>query len=311
MRMALTAPVSILTGGPGTGKTHTLRAVLTLARAKGLRCLLAAPTGRAAKRMEEATGLPGRHAAPAARAAPRRQGRARPPASRWRPTWSSSTRSSMLDALLANQLVQGGRAGHPPAAGRRPGPAAQRRRRRRAGRPAPRGAVPGHPPDAHLPPGRRLGDRRQRPADQRRRDCRASAARCRTASSCPAETRPTRRERSSTSSPSGCRRATASGPARSRCSPRCTAARPASARSTRLLQERLNPAREGRPGGARRRPGLPPGRPRAAAEERLRPGGLQRRPGHGARDRPGGAGAARSPSTTGGRCATRSPACTR
>jgi exodeoxyribonuclease V alpha subunit len=58
VRMALTAPVAILTGGPGTGKTHTLRAVLTLARAKGLRCLLAAPTGRAAKRMEEATGWP-------------------------------------------------------------------------------------------------------------------------------------------------------------------------------------------------------------------------------------------------------------
>src|SRR5207253_4678019 len=58
VRMALTTPVSILTGGPGTGKTHTLKAVLMLAQAKQLRCLLAAPTGRAAKRMEEATGLP-------------------------------------------------------------------------------------------------------------------------------------------------------------------------------------------------------------------------------------------------------------
>ncbi len=57
VRMALTAPVSILTGGPGTGKTHTLRALLLLARAKRLRPLLAAPTGRAAKRMQEATGL--------------------------------------------------------------------------------------------------------------------------------------------------------------------------------------------------------------------------------------------------------------
>ena len=37
---------------------HSLRAVLTLARAKGLRCVLAAPTGRAAQRMTEATGLP-------------------------------------------------------------------------------------------------------------------------------------------------------------------------------------------------------------------------------------------------------------
>jgi exodeoxyribonuclease V alpha subunit len=58
VRMALTCPVSILTGGPGTGKTHTLRALLALARVKGLRCALAAPTGRAAKRMAEATGHP-------------------------------------------------------------------------------------------------------------------------------------------------------------------------------------------------------------------------------------------------------------
>ena len=57
VRVALTNPVSILTGGPGTGKTHTLRAILTVAHAKRLRCLLAAPTGRAAKRMEEATGV--------------------------------------------------------------------------------------------------------------------------------------------------------------------------------------------------------------------------------------------------------------
>jgi exodeoxyribonuclease V alpha subunit len=56
VQMVLTQPVSILTGGPGTGKTHTLRAVLTLARTKRLRCVLAAPTGRAAKRMQEATG---------------------------------------------------------------------------------------------------------------------------------------------------------------------------------------------------------------------------------------------------------------
>jgi exodeoxyribonuclease V alpha subunit len=57
VRMALTSPVSILTGGPGTGKTHTLRAILTLARAKRLRPLLAAPTGRAAKRLSELAGL--------------------------------------------------------------------------------------------------------------------------------------------------------------------------------------------------------------------------------------------------------------
>jgi len=56
VRMALTYPVSILTGGPGTGKTHALRALLALACAKRLRCILAAPTGRAARRLTEATG---------------------------------------------------------------------------------------------------------------------------------------------------------------------------------------------------------------------------------------------------------------
>jgi len=58
VRMTLTSPVSILTGGPGTGKTHTLRSILALATAKRQRCVLAAPTGRAAKRMSEATGQP-------------------------------------------------------------------------------------------------------------------------------------------------------------------------------------------------------------------------------------------------------------
>ena len=49
---------SILTGGPGCGKTTTTRAVVKLALAMGKRILLAAPTGRAAQRMEEVIGLP-------------------------------------------------------------------------------------------------------------------------------------------------------------------------------------------------------------------------------------------------------------
>lgn len=48
--------VMILTGGPGTGKTTTLKGMLRAFRAMGLRCALCAPTGRAAKRMSEATG---------------------------------------------------------------------------------------------------------------------------------------------------------------------------------------------------------------------------------------------------------------
>jgi len=59
VQTALSHKVSVLTGGPGVGKTTTLRAVLHLLEHYGIRYCLAAPTGRAAKRMSEATG---RHA---------------------------------------------------------------------------------------------------------------------------------------------------------------------------------------------------------------------------------------------------------
>jgi exodeoxyribonuclease V alpha subunit len=48
--------VSVLTGGPGTGKSRTVAAVVALANARGARVALAAPTGRAAKRLEELAG---------------------------------------------------------------------------------------------------------------------------------------------------------------------------------------------------------------------------------------------------------------
>ncbi|MHB9033277.1 MAG: SF1B family DNA helicase RecD2 [Anaerolineae bacterium] len=51
-------PVSILTGGPGTGKTTTLRALIELAEHARHPYVLASPTGRAAKRLTEATGRP-------------------------------------------------------------------------------------------------------------------------------------------------------------------------------------------------------------------------------------------------------------
>ncbi|MEW6351552.1 MAG: ATP-dependent RecD-like DNA helicase [Thermodesulfobacteriota bacterium] len=53
---ALDHKVLIITGGPGTGKTTLLRALIKILAAKNLRVLLAAPTGRAAKRLAEATG---------------------------------------------------------------------------------------------------------------------------------------------------------------------------------------------------------------------------------------------------------------
>ncbi len=57
VRTALTEKVSILTGGPGTGKTTTVRAIIDAAAARGAKVLLAAPTGRAAKRLAETTGM--------------------------------------------------------------------------------------------------------------------------------------------------------------------------------------------------------------------------------------------------------------
>ena len=45
------------TGGPGCGKSYTVRAIVALARAKHAKILLAAPTGRAAKRLAELAGL--------------------------------------------------------------------------------------------------------------------------------------------------------------------------------------------------------------------------------------------------------------
>ncbi|MEP6463594.1 MAG: AAA family ATPase [Frankiaceae bacterium] len=50
--------VCILTGGPGTGKSRTVAAVVALARSRGRRIALAAPTSRAAKRLEELSGEP-------------------------------------------------------------------------------------------------------------------------------------------------------------------------------------------------------------------------------------------------------------
>jgi exodeoxyribonuclease V alpha subunit len=50
--------VCVLAGGPGTGKSRTVAAVVALAAQRGLRVALAAPTGRAAKRLEELAGAP-------------------------------------------------------------------------------------------------------------------------------------------------------------------------------------------------------------------------------------------------------------
>ena len=60
VRLALDSKVLVITGGPGVGKTTLVNAVLTILRVRGVAIELAAPTGRAAKRLAETTGMEAR-----------------------------------------------------------------------------------------------------------------------------------------------------------------------------------------------------------------------------------------------------------
>jgi exodeoxyribonuclease V alpha subunit len=105
VRLALTAKVAVLTGGPGCGKSFTVRSVVELARAKGARIVLAAPTGRAAKRLAE---LAGHEAATIHRLLQLRPG--------GEPSFDAATpldadlvvvdETSMVDVILANKLIK-------------------------------------------------------------------------------------------------------------------------------------------------------------------------------------------------------------
>ena len=57
LRIALRSRAVVITGGPGVGKTTLVQSLLKILTAKKLKCILAAPTGRAAQRLAEATGL--------------------------------------------------------------------------------------------------------------------------------------------------------------------------------------------------------------------------------------------------------------
>ncbi|MEV7869453.1 ATP-dependent RecD-like DNA helicase [Streptomyces sp. NPDC088124] len=105
VRLALTEKVAVLTGGPGCGKSFTVRSIVELARAKKAKVVLAAPTGRAAKRLAELTGA---EASTVHRLLELRPG-GDAAYDRDRPLDADLVvvdEASMLDLLLANKLVK-------------------------------------------------------------------------------------------------------------------------------------------------------------------------------------------------------------
>ncbi|MER5871014.1 ATP-dependent RecD-like DNA helicase [Streptomyces sp. NPDC002044] len=105
VKLALTRRVAVLTGGPGCGKSFTVRSIVELARARKAKVVLAAPTGRAAKRLSELTG--------AAASTVHRLLELKPGGDaaydRERPLDADLVvvdEASMLDLLLANKLVK-------------------------------------------------------------------------------------------------------------------------------------------------------------------------------------------------------------
>jgi exodeoxyribonuclease V alpha subunit len=105
VRLALTHRVSVLTGGPGCGKSFTVKSVIILAAAKRVKIVLAAPTGRAAKRLTELSGHP---ATTVHRLLQLRPG-GDPSFDRDRPLDADLIvvdEASMLDLILANKLIK-------------------------------------------------------------------------------------------------------------------------------------------------------------------------------------------------------------
>jgi exodeoxyribonuclease V alpha subunit len=105
VRLALTSKVAVLTGGPGCGKSYTVKSIITLAAAKRAKIVLAAPTGRAAKRLTELSGHP---AATVHRLLQLRPG-GEPTHDRDNPIDADLIvvdEASMLDLILANKLIK-------------------------------------------------------------------------------------------------------------------------------------------------------------------------------------------------------------
>ncbi len=105
VELALTSKVAVLTGGPGCGKSFTIRSVVKLATAKKATVVLVAPTGRAAKRLAELTG----HEASTVHRLLELQPGGEPKYDRDNPLDADLVvidEASMMDVILANKLIK-------------------------------------------------------------------------------------------------------------------------------------------------------------------------------------------------------------
>jgi exodeoxyribonuclease V alpha subunit len=92
LKTTLTDRVAIITGGPGVGKTTLVNSILLILRAKKVKCLLCAPTGRAAKRLAETTGMEATTIHRLLEVDPAPEGSCATKTSRWTATFSLSMR---------------------------------------------------------------------------------------------------------------------------------------------------------------------------------------------------------------------------
>ena len=106
VREAVHARVMVITGGPGTGKTTLIKTILAILEKKGVSILLAAPTGRAAKRMEEASGQEAKTIHRLLEFSPRSGGFLRGEHDPLRADLVVIDECSMVDVVLMNSLLQ-------------------------------------------------------------------------------------------------------------------------------------------------------------------------------------------------------------
>jgi exodeoxyribonuclease V alpha subunit len=106
LRTALESKLMVVTGGPGTGKTTIIRALLAVLERAGLKFLLAAPTGRAAKRMQEAGGHEARTIHRLLEYSPREGEFKRNRSNPLECHWLILDEASMIDALLMYHLLK-------------------------------------------------------------------------------------------------------------------------------------------------------------------------------------------------------------